>query len=125
MLHASHALAASAHTGDLESTLVAIAAASFVVLLTIALMLGTALTRLRRIEARLADPPKDITSQVHAAQPAGKAPLSSSATQGGDYERFLAEDAKRLLLGKKEQAAAYRAWRKENGLTWNAGDEKS
>lgn len=36
-----------------------------------------------------------------------------------DFEQFLAEDSTRLSLGKKEQAAAFRAWRKQRGLTWN------
>jgi len=35
------------------------------------------------------------------------------------FDRFLAEDPARQQLGKKEQAAAYRVWRKEQGLTWN------
>jgi hypothetical protein len=51
------------------------------------------------------------------AAPAVASPNSQARS---DFDRFLAEDPSRQLLGKKEQAAAYRAWRKANGLTWNA-----
>lgn len=96
---------------------VAIAAGSFVVLVVVAMMLGTIISRLARIEARLAERPPENTAYAPPAPPA-EVPC-------GDFERFLAEDRKRMLMGKKEQAAAYRAWRKENGLTWKAGDDKT
>ena len=43
----------------------------------------------------------------------------ASSTPQTDFDRFLLEDPTRHQLAKKEQAAAYRAWRKQNGLTWN------
>lgn len=38
---------------------------------------------------------------------------------GGAFETFLAEDPARRQLPKKEQFAAYRKWRQENGLNWS------
>jgi len=40
-----------------------------------------------------------------------------------EFERFLAEDPSRRMLPRKEREAAYRAWRKANGLTWKAGKD--
>ncbi len=40
-----------------------------------------------------------------------------------EFEQFLEEDGKRRMLKKSEQAAAFREWRRQRGLTWNA--EKS
>lgn len=34
------------------------------------------------------------------------------------FETFLREDPSRQKLAKREQFAAYRQWRKENGLNW-------
>jgi hypothetical protein len=37
-----------------------------------------------------------------------------------EFDQFLEEDGKRRMLKKSEQAAAFREWRRERGLTWNA-----
>jgi len=47
-------------------------------------------------------------------------PEDAASTSISDFDRFLAEDPTRHQLAKNEQATAYRAWRKERGLTWNA-----
>jgi hypothetical protein len=52
-------------------------------------------------------------------EPAETSSGKSRTTSPTNFERFLVEDPARQQLGKKEQAAAYRLWRKENGLTWN------
>lgn len=39
--------------------------------------------------------------------------------QNSAFERFLAEDPTRVNLPKSEQAAAYRQWRRENGMNWS------
>lgn len=40
--------------------------------------------------------------------------------QKDEFKRFLDADPSRKLLAKKEQFAAYRQWRAEQGLTWGA-----
>lgn len=37
-----------------------------------------------------------------------------------EFDQFLEEDGKRRLLKKSEQAAAFREWRRQRGITWNA-----
>ncbi len=48
----------------------------------------------------------------------------STRSSVGDFERFLAEDTARRTMPKKEQFAAYRAWRKERGLSWGSGERE-
>jgi hypothetical protein len=47
---------------------------------------------------------------------------ASSRSAAGDFERFILEDPARRTMSKKEQFAAYRAWRKEKGLSWQGGE---
>jgi len=37
----------------------------------------------------------------------------------GAFERFLEQDPAIKLLSKKEQSAAYRKWRQEQGMNWS------
>jgi len=71
---------------------------------------------LSRIARSLEKPPARQTRAAAAE------PLQENHTPAtlSDFDRFLAEDPARQQLSKKEQSAAYRAWRKEHGLTWNA-----
>lgn len=75
--------------------------------------------------ARLLDQPsRQKTSHPASTSPAtqvGNSASSQPSTPETDFDRFLAEDPNRQLLAKKEQAAAYREWRKQHGLTWSAG----
>lgn len=105
---------------DGNVVILVVAGACLVVLIVLVLLVNAICTRLARIEKRLAKEPA-TTAEVlcdagHAAAHAGDA---AGSQIHGDFERFLAEEPKRLLLGKKEQSAAYRAWRKEHGLTWS------
>lgn len=58
----------------------------------------------------------DLDSQAKAragsAEPAG-------STAPNAFEDFLREDPARRRLPKREQFAAYRVWRQENGLNWS------
>ena len=63
--------------------------------------------------ARSLEQPSIKSNRAPTVETAGRTPQS-------DFDRFLVEDPSRQQLAKKEQAAAYRAWRKQNGLTWNA-----
>ncbi|MCX8496800.1 MAG: hypothetical protein ORN51_11515 [Akkermansiaceae bacterium] len=47
------------------------------------------------------------------------APSVAETSSGGAFEAFLSEDPSRRKLGKKEQFAAYRQWRQENGMNWS------
>lgn len=72
--------------------------------------------------ARSLDQPPTKTKHPEAieASASPQQPTPQNSTPQTDFDRFLLEDPGRLDLGKKEQAAAYRTWRKQNGLTWNA-----
>lgn len=45
--------------------------------------------------------------------------IPADAVPGGAFESFLEEDPSRRLLTKKEQSAAYRKWRQQNGMNWS------
>jgi len=100
---------------DLHFTILITLCAFCVLLLIIACLL------LARVVRLLEGNP--VRKTVDAGTPDAAIPLAASSPNSqarSDFDRFLAEDPSRQLLGKKEQAAAYRAWRKANGLTWNA-----
>lgn len=91
--------------------------------LAVAILIWQSLV-LARIARLLAQPtpqktphPPSTTAAPQSSDPASSQP----STPETDFDRFLAEDPQRQLLAKKEQAAAYREWRKQHGLTWNAG----
>ena len=65
--------------------------------------------RMRRIERDLE---MIMTGNASSAPPGLSGP--------SDFERWLMDDAARRSMPKKEQFAAYRRWRAEQGLTWNA-----
>lgn len=54
-----------------------------------------------------------------SAAPAPVTPPEPEFEQGGPFEDFLNADPARKLLSKKEQSAAYRKWRRENGMNWS------
>jgi len=105
---------------DLHFTILAALFAFSVLLLIIACLLLARVVRL--LEGPAARKTLDVGTPA-ASTPAAAAPVVSSPSSQArsEFDRFLAEDPSRQLLGKNEQAAAYRAWRKANGLTWNAG----
>jgi hypothetical protein len=105
---------------DLQFTILAALFAFCVLLLIIACLLLARAVRLlegnpvrKSLDVGTPDAPVPVAAATVAS--------SQSAQARSDFDRFLAEDPSRQLLGKNEQAAAYRAWRKANGLTWNAG----
>jgi len=73
--------------------------------------------RLARIERLLA------RRSTNAGSPRVKVGARESPrSSAGDFERFMLEDPARRTMSKKEQFAAYRAWRKERGLSWQGGE---
>ena len=95
-----------------STTIVALLATTILLLLWIALSLGRISRQLQQTTTKpCANPTKSPTPPEASSQ---------NPNSNSDFERFLAEDPQRQLLAKKEQAAAYRTWRKQNGLTWNA-----
>ena len=69
-------------------------------------------SRVHRIEILL------LHTHSHA-EPAHETPSVAETSAGGAFELFLSEDPERRNLGKKEQFAAYRQWRKEKGMNWS------
>ena len=52
-------------------------------------------------------------------EPPALAPSSAETSPGGAFETFLNEDSTRRKMPKGEQFAAYREWRKKNGMNWS------
>lgn len=75
--------------------------------------------RMERIEQLLEDRPAG--SPAPSLELVGRSdPAQGTEAQRKEFEEFLAEDESRRELPKKEQFAAYRAWRKDRGLTWGS-----
>lgn len=75
---------------------------------------------LLRLERLLADQGGDSSS--NASNPSGHSPLPRPAetAEDGAFGEFLAENPERRKLPKREQAEAYRQWRRNRGLNWSA-----
>jgi hypothetical protein len=82
-----------------------------ILLAWIAWQAGRILTRLARIEARLAEFSPPVSKSVEMA-------AVPEAPAGSAFEAFLAEEPARRALPKSEQFAAFRKWRREKGLNW-------
>jgi hypothetical protein len=87
------------------------------VLVVLQLLVLVALSRLSGRVSRLA------RSNPAPSSPDGRgtAPAKEAAGESGKwFERFLEEDPARRDLPKKEQFAAFRRWRDEQGLNWKS-----
>ncbi|HVJ47418.1 MAG TPA: hypothetical protein VM511_13590 [Luteolibacter sp.] len=67
--------------------------------------------RLGRVERLLAEKKE--------SKPAPESISAVESAPGGPFEAFLEEDPSRRSLSKKEQSAAYRKWRQQNGMNWS------
>ena len=76
-----------------------------VVLLLISVRLGVA-----QLQARL----------NQALQASERPSLSTQEGSESAFDQFLSEDPERHKLSKTEQFAAYREWRKVNGMNWSS-----
>ena len=73
--------------------------------------------RLSRIERMLENAqalPEDTAAKKRETQ--------KQKEEQSEYEEFLREDGSRRMLTKREQAAAFREWRRQRGKTWGAAD---
>lgn len=96
-----------------QSTVILIAIYFTIFLLVvIILMIARIFGRLKHLEGQFSRG----KSNVEVSEPV---PSVAETSPGGAFEAFLAEDPGRLQLTKKEQFAAYRKWRQENGLNWS------
>ena len=68
--------------------------------------------RLKRLELKQSAAPEEIIAEVAAVT------KTRSKTEASEFEKFLQEDGSRRMLSKREQAAAFRDWRKQRGVTW-------
>ena len=93
------------------STVVILLAACAGFLFLILLIVAGIRLKLGRIERLLA-----VKRQIATSENAG---LAMETASGSAFDTFLSEDPARKLLTKKEQAAAYRQWRQENGMNWS------
>lgn len=94
-----------------DSLVVILAVSAVVLLVAVLLVLIGIAGRLTRIQGLL-------TQQ--AAEPSPLPEKSPSKHAGGAFERFLEERPECRNLPKGEQFAAYRAWRKAQGMNWES-----
>lgn len=86
-----------------------------VLLLVVLVILLNISYRLKRLELKQAPSTEDVGAEVATVATVAKA---KSKAEASEFEKFLEEDGKRRLLTKREQAAAFRDWRKQRGVTW-------
>lgn len=68
--------------------------------------------RLRQMELQNTSLEEDVTAEVVSVT------KPRSTAEASEFEKFLQEDGTRRMLSKREQAAAFRDWRKQRGVTW-------
>ena len=85
----------------------------FLLLVTLLMMLKV-MSRLQKIERKIAGEESAEVADV----PRSKA--ASKKSENSEFDLFLAEDGQRRMLSKREQAAAFREWRRQRGVTWKA-----
>lgn len=74
--------------------------------------LGGSLLRVERLVAERLETPRPVEV---GAEPG---PSPRGHARDGAFLEFLSEDPDRRRLPKREQAEAYRQWRRERGLNW-------
>ncbi len=85
-------------------------------LLLVALRISSRMAKIERlIESGATGSPEPSLELVGRSDPA-----EGTEAQRKEFEEFLKEDKSRRELPKKKQFAAYRAWRKDRGLTWGS-----
>jgi hypothetical protein len=85
-----------------------------VLLLVVVVLLCSALAQIKR----LAESVDAVLAGRAAAEPPAPAASESNGSRQRQFDAFLAEAPERAILPKREQFAAFRQWRQENGLTW-------
>jgi hypothetical protein len=88
---------------------------ALVLLLLILLTALRMVSGMRRIE-RLLEGSHAVQEEAAADRREAKQEKQS------EFEDFLNEDGKRRMLSKREQAEAFRVWRRQQGKTWGAAD---
>jgi hypothetical protein len=82
----------------------------FVILLMILKMMSRLLKIERHIYSGLDTEMNDVP----------RSKVMEKKSNHSEFEEFLEQDGQRRMLSKREQAAAFREWRRERGLTWKA-----
>lgn len=79
---------------------------------------------LLRINSRLSSISRKIFKESRSSKLAKveDTPPEIEVSSGTRFEEFLNENPNSRALSKKEQFKAYRIWRSEKGLNWNAKD---
>lgn len=72
--------------------------------------------RLRRLEQVLLDSSPKVEEKRVVKR-------DSPKQEASEFEDFLREDGSRRILNKREQAAAFREWRRLRGKTWSPGEK--
>lgn len=99
---------------EISTVVILIAACAGVLFL---ILVGVMLmgSRLARIERLLAGQKENSREQA-AKRGTGEV---IESRPGSAFDKFLDEVPSRKLLSKKEQSAAYRKWRQEQGMNWS------
>jgi hypothetical protein len=88
---------------------------ALIALYSIIVLLVLILVALLRIGSKL----KGIEHRLSVSEPSSlEKEASPETSHDGAFGKFLGERPELLALKKSEQFAAFRAWRKEQGLNW-------
>jgi hypothetical protein len=88
---------------------------ALIALYSIVVLLVMILVALIRIGSRL----KGVEHRLGVSEPtSSEKETAPEASRDGAFGKFLGEHPELLALKKSEQFAAFRAWRKEQGLNW-------
>jgi Na+-transporting methylmalonyl-CoA/oxaloacetate decarboxylase gamma subunit len=98
----------------MEINLIIILAVIVFLLLVILLMILKIMSRLQNIERKIS------TGNVTEMDDVPRGKVVEKKSDHSEFEEFLAQDGQRRMLSKREQAAAFREWRRQRGLTWKA-----
>jgi len=86
----------------------------------ILILLALALRLLGRVAARLERIGREEASLPTLSDPIEKVEGPAEETGGGMFERFLEANPGLRDESKADQSAAYRRWRKQQGLNWQS-----
>ncbi len=98
----------------MELNIVIILGVIVFLLFVILLMILKMMSRLQKMERHI------YSGQDAEINDVQQSKVMDKKSKHSEFEEFLTQDGQRRMLSKREQAAAFREWRRQRGLTWKA-----
>ncbi|WAC19249.1 hypothetical protein OVA24_18650 [Luteolibacter sp. SL250] len=99
---------------EISTVVILIAACAGILFLILigVMVMGSRLARIERLLAVQSENSREQATQRRTGE-------VIETRSGTAFDKFLDEEPSRKLLSKKEQSAAYRKWRQEQGMNWS------